>query len=73
MFALALFAASLTFFIPTPAAAYLDPGTGSYITQVLVASLLGGLYALKLSWSRVKLYFTKSRKQAKGENADRNE
>jgi hypothetical protein len=31
--------------------AYLDPGTGSYALQVLLAALFGGLFALKQSWS----------------------
>lgn len=34
--------------------AYLDPGTGSYILQMIVAALLGGLFAVKLLWSKIK-------------------
>lgn len=71
MFPLAIFLAALVTCIPSSAGAYLDPGTGSYITQVLIASLLGGLYALKLSWSRVKLFFTKSSTKARGEQTDK--
>lgn len=37
--------------------AYLDPGTGSYILQLIIASLLGGLFALKMFWSKVKNFF----------------
>jgi hypothetical protein len=70
MYAFSAFAVSLVFLLPAPVAAYLDPGTGSYITQVLVASLLGGLYALKLSWTRVKLYFSKAGKTTKEEKSD---
>lgn len=33
---------------PLLASAYLDPGTGSYIFQILVAGALGGLFALKM-------------------------
>ncbi len=36
-----------------PAYGYLDPGTGSYILQLLVGGLLGGLFALGLFWKRV--------------------
>ncbi len=37
--------------------AYLDPGSGSYILQLIIAGLLGGLYALKMFWSKVKNFF----------------
>lgn len=37
-----------------PAAAYLDPGTGSYFAQILIATLAGGTYLLVSSWGRVK-------------------
>lgn len=50
-----------------PVYAYLDPGTGSYIFQMLVASILGGLYALKVYWTHTKLFFinlfSRSKKQ----------
>ena len=36
-----------------PAFGYLDPGTGSYIVQLLVGGLLGGLFAIGLFWKRV--------------------
>ncbi|HVN79107.1 MAG TPA: hypothetical protein VMW38_08920 [Terriglobia bacterium] len=34
--------------------AYVDPGTGSYLLQILVAGFLGLLYALRLYWTRLK-------------------
>lgn len=34
--------------------AYLDPGTGSYIFQLLLAGLLGALFLLKVYWKKVK-------------------
>lgn len=37
--------------------AYLDPGSGSYVIQLIIAGLLGGLYALKVFWSKVKNFF----------------
>ncbi len=39
-------------FLPS-AFAYLDPGSGSYIVQMIIAGILGGFYALKLYWNRV--------------------
>ncbi|MBA4391646.1 MAG: hypothetical protein C0399_12030 [Syntrophus sp. (in: bacteria)] len=37
--------------------AYLDPGTGSYVFQVLVAAVIGGLFAIKMFWQRIKAFF----------------
>lgn len=37
-----------------PAHAYLDPGTGSYLFQIGLASLFGILFALKTYWLQVK-------------------
>lgn len=34
--------------------AYLDPGSGSFILQLIIASLVGGLFALKLYWKKVR-------------------
>lgn len=39
--------------------AYLDPGSGSFILQLLVAGILGGLVALRMSWSKIKARFTR--------------
>lgn len=51
---LALLAWSL---LPQDAHAYLDPGTGSYIFQVIVAALLGALFMLKVFWARIRGFF----------------
>jgi hypothetical protein len=37
--------------------AYLDPGSGSFIVQVLVASLLAGLLVIRSFWSRITGFF----------------
>jgi len=39
---------------PSPVHAYLEPGTGSYFTQVVIATLLGGLVTLKIWWRKVR-------------------
>ncbi len=36
--------------------AYLDPGTGSYVLQILLATMFGGMFALKQSWAEVKVW-----------------
>lgn len=47
--------------------AYLDPGTGSYIFQVLVAAFIGSLFTIKMFWQKIKDFFSNhfSRKQRK--------
>lgn len=42
---------------PTPAAAYLDPGTGSLILQGIIGTVVGALVAVKLYWARIKRWF----------------
>ncbi len=37
--------------------AYLDPGTGSYILQILIASVLGALFAIKVFWRKIIGFF----------------
>jgi len=33
---------------------YLDPGSGSFILQLILATLLGGLLILRSYWTKVK-------------------
>ncbi len=42
--------------------AYLDPGSGSYLLQLLLAGVLGLGVALKLYWRRLKALFTSRHK-----------
>lgn len=37
--------------------AYLDPGSGSYLLQLLIAGLLGSLFVVRASWSKIKSFF----------------
>jgi drug/metabolite transporter (DMT)-like permease len=48
---------SVAFVAPQPAHAYIDPGTGSYIFQMLIAGLIGGLFAMKQFWRRGMSFF----------------
>jgi len=34
--------------------AYLDPGTGSFLFQILIASALSGLFMIRQSWQHLK-------------------
>ena len=36
--------------------AYLDPGSGSFLLQLLAAALLGGLFLLKTYWANVTTF-----------------
>ncbi len=36
-----------------PAEAYIDPGSASYLFQLVAGALLGGLFLLRTYWSRV--------------------
>ena len=38
---------------------YLDPGSGSILIQLIIASALGAALILKTSWSRIKNFFRK--------------
>ncbi len=53
--------AGLVFFsamgIAPPAHAYLDPGTGSMLLQLLLGGVAGVLVVGKLYWHRVKAFF----------------
>jgi hypothetical protein len=37
---------------------YIDPGSGSYFIQVIVAALLGAAFWIKMSWNRIKAFFS---------------
>lgn len=39
--------------------AYIDPATGSYVFQMLLAGLLGALFALKIFWRNVMAFFSR--------------
>jgi Na+/proline symporter len=40
-------------FVPSPALAYVDPGTGSILLQLLLGGLAGVAVVWKLFWSRI--------------------
>jgi len=39
---------------PTAAHAYLDPGSGSYLLQILVAGLVAASFAIKSFWASIR-------------------
>lgn len=50
------------------AEAYVDPGTGSYVLQMIVAGIAAAGFTLRLFWGRLKLLFKKSSSKASGES-----
>lgn len=41
---------------PPTTYAYLDPGTGSYFFQIIIATVLGGIFAVKLFFKKIVNY-----------------
>jgi hypothetical protein len=41
---------------PGSAYAYLDPGTGSYVLQILIATVFGAWFSIKLFGKRLKAF-----------------
>lgn len=43
--------------VPSTAHAYLDPGTGSYVLQIIIGVALGAAFAVKAFWLRIRTFF----------------
>jgi hypothetical protein len=54
---------------PETAEAYLDPGTGSMILQVVLAAIAGVLVTLKMYWARIRGFFAE-RSRGRGTPAE---
>lgn len=67
-----LLVVSLYLVFPPFAYAYLDPGTGSYVFQLLIAGLVGLGFLVKVYWNKIKLFLTRlfSRSGAEDGQAD---
>ena len=39
--------------------AYLDPGSGSYLLQLLIAGLLGSFFVIRAYWKKITGFFTR--------------
>lgn len=53
-----------------PAQAYVDPGSGSFILQLLAAGLFSALFSAKLFFSRIKGFFLGLRSRKKPSAGD---
>ena len=56
MFVLALYFVFAA--VPATVYAYVDPGTGSYVFQLILAFFLGGFLGAKVFWRKIKAFFT---------------
>ncbi len=43
--------------LPADAFAYIDPGTGSFIVQVIIGTILSASFAIRMYWTKLKLFF----------------
>lgn len=48
---------------PPSAHAYIDPGTGSYVLQIVIAGIAAGAFAIKMFWRRIRALFSSNRIQ----------
>jgi hypothetical protein len=48
--------ATIILLLPSDAHAYVDPGTGSMVLQLVIAGLVSGLYMIKRFWSNIKSF-----------------
>lgn len=49
---------------------YLDPGSGSYLLQLLLAGLVGSAFIVRTFWSRIKAFFMRNPEQSEADEAD---
>ena len=52
-------AVALLFIFVHESHAYLDPGTGSFLLQLLLAGLFGILLSVRIFWKRIKAFFVR--------------
>lgn len=63
----AVFALLLLLVCAQQAEAYIDPGSGSYILQLIVAGLLGAGVAVKIYWKRIRSSISRVFSRGQGE------
>lgn len=42
---------------------YIDPGSGSYLVQMIIAAILGSMFFFKNLWLKFKSFFVRSKKE----------
>lgn len=59
----------ITFDILSSAHPYLDPGSGSFILQLLLATLLGAGAMIGIYWKKVKAFFSRAKDRKEEEES----
>ena len=59
---------SIFFSPPISEHAYLDPGSGSFILQIILATFIGGLFIVKSYWQKIRRFIRS--KFTKGEDGE---
>ncbi|MEO5594699.1 MAG: hypothetical protein ABIR15_10425 [Chitinophagaceae bacterium] len=49
---------------------YIDPGSGSYLIQVIIAAILGVTFYFKTIWLRIKMFFSGRKKEQQPGNQE---
>jgi hypothetical protein len=49
---------------------YLDPGSGSFLLQLLIGVLMGGALAVKIYWRKIVAFFNKDKAQPAENSTD---
>lgn len=57
--AAAALAACCLLLFASPAYGYIDPGTGSYVFQILIAAFVAAAFAVKVYWLKVKKFLAR--------------
>ncbi len=47
---------------------YIDPGTGSYMVQIIIAAFVGASLGIRIFWGKIKALFTKKQDGDQPEN-----
>ena len=68
IFTLTCLALLLTFILASPAQAYLDPGSGSFLLQIILAGIMGFIFMAKIYWKKILAFFGKETPQDPDEN-----
>jgi TRAP-type uncharacterized transport system fused permease subunit len=51
---------------------YIDPGSGSYLIQVIIAAILGAVFYFKSLWFKFRSLFFRNKKEDKPKNENEN-
>ncbi len=60
------------FGVTSASQAYFDPGTGAFIIQAILGFLAAVVASLTMTWTRVKIFFSKIFKKKDDQNNEKN-